>query len=184
MDPNPQVLIAEEPPKPKIPIKIFLIVIAIILMTAVPLSFLFVFPRLNLTNPFSQKTEPKLIKQGNISELSLEIQDHPKLFYADLEYDPKTGVTTQLTTGTNNGDPPPLLPNKPKTTSSSKFIYKVEVTSGSTILQSGWVTDYMEIIQTPEGKLNFRVTATYYPKAFVKVFLSDNQLIWTGRIPE
>lgn len=135
----------------------------------------------------SLKIEPqvatRIASQGRLSDLT--IKGHPTLYYADLEYDPKTAITTQFGTGITYGDPPYLQPNQPSTQSPNKFIFKIEISDESgKISEAGWKETYREIIQTPTGKLRFRITATYRKKSFIKVYLADKKLIWTGKMPD
>lgn len=134
---------------------------------------------LTLLNTKSPINNARIIDQGKMSDLLGK--SRPALFYADLEYDPKTGVALQKRTGSENGDPI-LLPNI-LNISNDKFAYKVEVSSTHGIIESGWGKEYKEIAQTKDGKINFRITVNYQPKAMVRVYLSDKKLIWTGKMP-
>lgn len=181
---TPQVLIAEEPPKPgfrfplpKIPVKNLLFIAVIIIIPAILLLLSF---KLDLKNPLASKTEPKLIKQGNVADPGSQIQNHPQLFYAYLEYDPKTNLVTQLATARTNGDKPTFLPEQPAA-SSNLFIYKIELVSEKNVLlETGWDTKHKSIITTDKNTYKFRVMTSFYPNASIRVYSSDNKLIWTG----
>lgn len=128
------------------------------------------------------KATPKLIEKGKVTDLTKK--DFPNLFYADLEYDPQTGLVKQIKTDTVRGDFQGLLPEKPKGNLTDKFIYEVEVISQKKeIILSGWRYDYKEIIQDASGKLQFRVTISYSSGSTVKVLL-DGKPIWIGVMPE
>ena len=130
-----------------------------------------------ITSQLSAK--PQVAREGKSARLAT--QKFSALYFADLEYDPKTGVTRQLKVGTARGDFPRFLSNQPKP-AANKFIYRVEVLSGpKEIVSSGWMTEYKDIIQTPDGKLNFRVVVPFRANIIIKVYLSNNKLIWTGQ---
>lgn len=108
-------------------------------------------------------------------------QPFTPLYFADLQYDPKTGITRQIKVGTIRGDTPRFLQSQPKT-GPNKFIYKVEVLSGpKEILSSGWFTEYRDVVAAKDGKLNFRVVVAYRPNSIIKVYLPDKKLLWTGQ---
>lgn len=122
--------------------------------------------------PEPQKAEPEQISA-----------DHPMLFYANLELDPKTNLITQINVGKGTGDLEYYSPTQP-TPASQTFIYKVEVVSDKNLLlQSGWNSQPVKLIQTNKGTLQFRVYATYQKDAYVRLYLPDNKLVWTGKMP-
>ncbi len=110
------------------------------------------------------------------------IQSHPKIFVADLEYDPKTKVVTQLSTGTGNADYP-YMPTEQPPTSDKRFVYKVEVIDNDTLIQSSWASIPKEIILTQNNTYKFKLTTLYIKGAIVRVSLPNEKYIWTGSIP-
>lgn len=127
------------------------------------------------------KAQSTIIGKGKISDLATK--DLPSLFYADLEYNLKTGSVTQIQTGETKGEPQGLIKEKPKENLNDKFIYEVEIISkNNEILQTGWGVDYKEIIQQADGKFRFKVTVPYYSNSRVRVLL-NNKSIWIGFMP-
>lgn len=125
--------------------------------------------------------KPQIVQQGKVSEIATASDDN--LFFASLEYDPNTGLVTQLKTGTFKAESTPLFPNLPQKLSPQEFAYKIEVLSEeSEVLQSGWVVTFKKAIQTRKGTFAFGIAVPYRPNTFVKVYLPGNKLIWTGRI--
>lgn len=109
-------------------------------------------------------------------------EGHPSIFYAVLELDPNTNVVTQITSGQASGDLPYLSPEKPQA-NIDNLIYRIEVVSDKNLLlQSGWDQIGKKLVLTPQNTLKFRITTQYQKNAFVKIYLPDGKLIWTGKI--
>lgn len=130
------------------------------------------------------KTQPVIAGKGKVADLATK--DLASLFYADLEYNPKTGVVTQLKAGLikSGQEQSPLSANLPKDLASSNFAYKVEVLSpdSKTILESGWKITFKKVIETPKGTYRFGVVTAYKPNSIIKIYLPGNKLIWTGKV--
>lgn len=108
-------------------------------------------------------------------------QPFTPLYFADLEYDPKTALIRQVKVGTLRGDSPRFLSSQPKS-APNKFIYKVEVLSSpKEILTSGWFTEYRDVVEEKDGKINFRVVVAFKPNSIIKVYLPNKKLLWTGQ---
>lgn len=162
--------------------KTYLVILGyFLILIIIPITF-YLFKDPIKANFFKTKVQvqPKLVRETTISQAATE--NHPKLFYADLEYDPQTGLVTQNALGKTNGDPPPLLPSPPSITLDN-LIYKVEVVSDENVLlRSGWGVIPKEIAQTPQKTLSFRITTLYENQAMVRVILPEKGIIWTGRM--
>lgn len=127
---------------------------------------------------FLPKVEPKLINQTTTSKAGLEA--HPNLFYANLEYNTKTGVVTQLSTARVKGDGPSLL-SEPPATSSALFVVKMEVVSDKNeLIQSGWISMFRKVIESKDNILNLKIIASYIEKAIIRISLPSGKIIWTG----
>lgn len=196
--PGPEVILTKESRsiKPRENLRHFLIAVAVVLSIGIifytlithgdqiqnslaTLSSTFRINQLiaSVTTIFQAK--PKVAREGNAARMLN--QDFTAVYIADLEYDPKTGVTRQINTGAIRGDTPRFLSNQPKP-AANKFIYRVEVLSDpKEILSSGWFTEYKDVIQAKDGKLNFRVVVAYRPNSIIKVYLPDKKLLWTGQ---
>lgn len=166
-----------------------LILLAILVVGSLSLAGYYYRSKLNINQILSSAKKGKaptetIISKGKVSDLIAK--DPNALFYADLEYDPKTGVTTQLKTGAMNaGDERfPLSPNLPKDLSSANFVYQIKTLSpdGKSILESGWKITFKKIVETTKGTYRFGVTALYKPGSIIKVYLPGDKLIWTGKI--
>lgn len=128
-----------------------------------------------------EKVQPKLIREIVPSQNIIN-EDHPTLFIAKLDFDPKTNTVIQKSITTSRGDLPLLL-NSPPATSSAKFVYRVDVrTDKNRQLQAGWSWVYKEM-KNKEGRLEFQITTVYEPKAIVRVYLPNDRQIWVGRMP-
>lgn len=130
----------------------------------------------HIVNKFKKPPSQKVDQPVSFEE------SHPSLFVAYLDYNPKTQKVTQLSTKKVNADIPGLSTNQPPS-SPDEFVYKVEVISEKNEpLQKGWTSIPKEIASTPDGLLRFRVYVVYHPGALVQASLSDNKVIWTGKI--
>lgn len=163
---------------------LILILLAVFIIGGLSFTGFYYRSKLNINNisaPVKRSTtEPKIIGKGKVSDLAAS-KDHPAFFYADLEYDPKTDITTQLKTGKMNGDQLFLLPSPPPDTD-TKFIYKVELSDQRGIWQTGWGMTYKELGLTPKGTIKFTIVTNYKPGFLAKVYLPNNKLIWSGEI--
>lgn len=186
---TPQVLISQEPPKPgfrfplpKIPLKNLLFIAVIIIIPAILLLLSF---KLDLKNPLASKTEPKLIKQGNIADLpkSALATNLSPLFYAELEYNPQSKSVLQHETGKISGGLSQLLEFAPAA-SADKLNYKIETLSDQDkLLYLGWVSLIKEARKTEQGTFRFRVTTVYQPNAQIKVYVQGVGPVWMAKIP-
>lgn len=107
------------------------------------------------------------------------------LFSAELDYNPAIGTAAQLRAEKKQGSTPlPLLPQLPKEGISSNILaYKVEVWNlKQEVIFSGWILGFKRIMQTDKGTYKLALTVPYQENSFVKVYLSDNKLIWTGKM--
>ncbi len=121
-------------------------------------------------------SEPSPVHPTNIIN-----DQHSKLFYADLEYDPNSGKVTEIDTGISHGDLDPL--SSSPISSSVMFNYRIEVISETNQLMfSGWSNLFKRVIATPERKYRFSVYCPYYANANISVFTLDNQKIWQSKI--
>lgn len=156
-------------PNPSPPKLAILILILIALIVTVVLVIKKVTPQIQ---PISKEA----------SQSSSIVSEHPELFYATLQYNPTSQTMTQLTSGKANGDIPHLFGEQPNI-SPSRFTYKIEiVTDKNVLVQSGWESISKELIQTPDGNLEFKVVTIYEPNAVIRVSLPDGNIIWTGKI--
>lgn len=167
-------------PLPKIPVKNLLFIAVIIIIPAILLLLSF---KLDLKNPLASKTEPKLIKQGNVADLGPQLIGHPQLFYADLEYNPKTNTVILIKTGNTSGDIPQLLDNEPAS-SSARLTLKIEtISQDNKMLHFGWMSVLKEAKQTPSNTYKFQITTVYQPKAKITVYLEGRGLVWSTKMP-
>lgn len=132
----------------------------------------------------AQEVQPQLKQETTLIDIAVE--GHPQLFYADLEYDPATGLVTQQAIEKTQGDlegfyldPPGSLPQY--------FIFKVIVVKDGTTITYGWDTILEELARTPQNTLEFQVITSYSENSVVYVYLEDspgswNKLIWSGRM--
>lgn len=107
------------------------------------------------------------------------------LFIAELEYNPANSKVTQLKAEKQQGPQLwPLPAQLPKeSVSSSMFVYKIEVWNlKQEITYSGWVFGFKKIMRTDKGNLKLTVMVPYQSHSFVKVYLLDDKLIWTGKM--
>lgn len=166
--------------------KKFLSIIFLFLLFSISIPLITFFFRDQIKQklfPFnlSSSTAPKIASQGKLTALISE--DHPELFYVDLDYNPENDAVIQRNSGLVNGDPSPLFSNPPKEGKPEKFVYKIEVISESKeVTQSGWFYVYKEIAQTESGRLILKVSVKYQPKSLIRVYLPNNKLIWIGRM--
>lgn len=150
----------------------------LILAVSIPILTLILRGKLPLLQP--EKVQPKLVKETTVSKVAAEL--HPELFYAQLEYNPRTQTVTQLVTSKASGDIPILLATPPAS-DTNLFIYKIEIVSDKNVLlEAGWDAKYKSIITTGQNTYQFRVITKFYKDAFIRVYLPDNKLIWTGVI--
>lgn len=155
-------------------------ILFVIFVIIIPALLVFLSFKLDVKEIRRSQNPPKLIKQGQVADLGPQIISHPQLFYAYLEYDPKTNLVTQLATARTNGDKPTFLPDQ-SVASLDLFIYKVEIISEKNVLlETGWDTKHKSLITTDKNTYRFRVMTSFYPNASVRVYSSDNKLIWTG----
>lgn len=149
-----------------------------LILIAIP-TFFYVFQTQLKNFVFKPKIQPKLIRESTITQVAAE--SHPKLFSADLEYDPKTNLIVQHGTAKTNGDPPLLLGEKPPP-DLKRFVYKITVLSKDNIsLQSGWYSDPLPIVKTPQNTFRFDAAAFYEPEAILQIEV-DNNTIWTVKM--
>lgn len=161
--------------------KSYLIILGYFLvLIAIPAIF-YLFQDQIKTNFFKSKmqVQPKLIQESTLVQIATE--SHPEVFYANLEYDPKTGVVTQYGVSKTNGDPPLLLGEKPKP-DPKRFTYKITVLSKDNIgLQSGWYSTPLEIVKTPQNTFRFDAVASYEPEAILQIEI-DNKNVWAVKM--
>lgn len=109
-------------------------------------------------------------------------ESYANIFYANLEYDPQNGQTTQLEVGKLRGEPPQLSPELPKL-SNDNIAYKIEVVSeNGDIVEAGWLLAYKELITTKRGTWLLKIGMPYKPQSFIKVYLENGRLIWTVKM--
>lgn len=172
------------------------IIAFVVFLALIPVSFYLYKHKAELSSlvasniPFISKPKPqavpKVLRQGTITEIESQInsQSLPNLFYADLEYDPKTGLVQQISTDTIKGETPSLWQESPKSNLEDKFVYEIEIISkNNEILLSGWTFEYKEIIQQTNGNYKFKVTVPYYPDSQVRILLPNHKVLWTGLMP-
>lgn len=179
----PLVIVANHPdPKFKQRRKLVLIIILLVVVILLPVV---VFVVKNNSFQFSKPAlpaavKPTLIRQATLAETNTE--GHPELFYAKLEYNPKTSLVTQLAISQTTGDLRPLRPTQPLGLP-EEFVYRIEVISDQNeILQNGWGRAYKELIVTPANTYGLQIYAPYTPNAIIRMYLPDGKLVWTGRM--
>lgn len=124
--------------------------------------------------------KPEVISQGKISDLIKK--NSPILFYADLEYDPKTGVVKQLKNGQIKTMMPIYYPWKPTNIGTNDFIYRVTaINDKGNLIQYGWMINN-GLVEFPQEVLSLKVLTVYQPNSLVKIYSKDNKLIWTGKV--
>lgn len=124
--------------------------------------------------------KPKVISQGKISDLIKK--NSPVLFYADLEYDPKTGVVKQLKNGQIKTMMPIYYPWKPTNIGTNDFIYRVTaINDKGNLIQYGWMINN-GLVWSPQEVFKLKVLTVYQPNSLVKIYSKDNKLIWTGKV--
>ncbi len=120
----------------------------------------------------------------NISPVVSPTQDHPKIYFASLEYDPNSNQTTLIKSGVTNGELPSLSISQPKP-NSNNFIYKVEVKSNQNqVYQSGWESLPIKTIETPDHKYRFQLYTDFKADDFIYLSLPSKKIIWTGKISQ
>ncbi len=125
-------------------------------------------------------SQPKVTKiDKQISEIRQE--QHPSLYFVDLEYDPNTGKASKKSSGYFNGD---LAPLKPEVSFSPEvFNYRVvTVSPTSEVLASGWESLYKNVILTDNGKYSFRVSIPYAAGETLTVYSIGYQKIWEEKV--
>lgn len=121
---------------------------------------------------------------SNIPAKTAENLKHPKLYQTSLEYDPVKKTITQLKTETVSGLIPVLSLKKPKE-NQKEFTYKLVVSDKTNmVIDSGWVNEPKEYIQTRNKRYRFWVTTEYIPGAIIRLYYPEEKLIWTGVIDE
>ncbi len=169
--------------------KKFLSIIFLFLLFSISIPLVTLFFRDQIKQKFfplnlKLSTTPKVIREGKINQIADPAEQD--FFFANLEYDPKSGSVIQRDTGRIKADLVPLYPSQPKDVSNAAFVYKIEVISKEReLLQSSWGVTLKKIIQTSQGTFNFEVVVIYRPNSVIKVYIPENKgdkLIWTGRM--
>lgn len=128
----------------------------------------------------STQQQPKITKiNKQISEIRQE--QHPSLYFVDLEYDPNTQKAIKKSSGYFNGDLTPLkseisfLPEV--------FNYRVEAVSKTNeALVSGWESLYKNVILTEDGKYSFRVSVPYIEGETIRIYSIGYQKLWEEKV--
>lgn len=183
--PDLQEEISKNQPKISSKKKILLSRIFVFILIVVPLGIYFIKADVinTIGSQFKIITQPsqnaKITEQINSSKIINE--QHGTLFYADLEYNPRSQETKEVDRGTSNGDLNPL--SSSPASSSAMVSYKIVVESDKNeLLLSGWTNLYKRVILGPTGNYRFTVSAPYYKNANVSVYTFDNKKIWQSKI--
>lgn len=163
----------------------FILSVVILAMLIPTIAFIYKYnSRFNIKS----KVQPKIVNTTTLSKITSK--SHPKIFYADLEYNSELEIATQLSTNKAEGDSPYFSAETPAL-SDTNFVYKVEVISlKNVVLDSGWVSIRKELVKTSSGKINFRVSSSYHPEAIMYVYVpsekkkdyTNPQLVWVGKM--
>lgn len=124
--------------------------------------------------------EPKVTKiDKQISEIRQE--QHPSLYFIDLEYDPKTEKVAKKASGYFNGDLPSL--KSEVTFLPETFTFRIEAISpANEIVLSGWESLYKSVILTEDGKYVFRVSIPYVAGETLNVYSIGYQKLWEEKV--
>lgn len=135
--------------------------------------------KLKFQTTFSEKPKVTVLESRQI--VQAQIEDHPKLYFVDLEYDPKTGKVIKKGSGYSNGDMAALA-SKPSS-SSGIFNYRIEtIPAKNEAPLSGWVYLYETVISTEDGKYQFRTSIPYIFGETLNIHLINNQKIWEEKV--
>lgn len=123
-------------------------------------------------------TKPNAIETKKITAIQ---QDHPSLYFVDLEYNTKTKNVTKKGSGKINGDHD-LLTSEPSS-SSGTFSYRLEtISTANELLLSGWVTLYQSVITMADGNYRFRASVPYGSGETLNIYSVDNKILWQEKI--
>lgn len=129
---------------------------------------------------FKSSQQPKItIIDKQISEIRQE--QHPSLYFVDLEYDPATEKIIKKASVFSNGDMASLK-DQPSI-SPETFSFGVEVISPSKkTLLSGWESLYKTVIETKEGKYFFRVSIPYTKGEILRIYSIGYEKLWEEEV--
>lgn len=160
-------------------------ILFVIFVIIIPALLVFLSFKLDVKEIRRAQNPPKLIKQGNITDLpkSALATNLSPLFYADLEYNPSSKSVLQHDTGKTSGELPQLLDFAPAV-SADKLNYKIETLSDQDkLLHLGWVSLVKQARKTEQGTFKFRMTTAYQPNAQVKVYIQGVGPVWLAKMP-
>lgn len=159
-----------ELPSHKFPLKTIVLVIVLLGVFSALLFF--------YKSSFHQKTAPTKEKTNQVKPTAKQTGN---LFVADLEYDPTTGIVTQHDIQRVQGTPA-IFSTKQPVNASSDFIYRVAVVSKNQLVTEGWESIAKDIIKTAKNTLRFTIAVPYSQNAIVRVYTTDNKILWTGKM--
>lgn len=150
--------------------------------------FLLIFIPLGITLARSNPTKLKLLFQEKpkVTKIDKQISEirqeqHPSLYFVDLEYDPQTGKSSKKNSGYVNGDLPPL--RSEVSFSPETFNFRVEAISPKNeLILSGWGSLYKSVISTDDGKYSFRVSIPYVSGETLRVYSIGYQKLWEEKV--
>lgn len=128
----------------------------------------------------ASQEKPKVVSLNkNINQVLQE--DHPSLYYLDLEYDPSTKKLSKTDSGGNHGDLPFLL-IKPSD-SPLVFSYKIETISikGDTLF-TGWKSPYKTVISDKNGKYQLNIVVPYVSGETINIYSAQSEKIWEEKV--
>lgn len=107
-------------------------------------------------------------------------QEHPSVYFIDLEYDPNTENAVKKFSGYSNEDLTFL--DREATNSAQTFTFRVEAVSNNQILLNGWDSLYKTVITTPDGKYSFRISVPYVSGETINIYKADSKKIFEEKV--
>lgn len=162
--------------------KIYLKILLLLAIIAIILFFLFQKYSSSLKSPANIKNAIKPVITI-IKEPKAEDTADSKIYYTDLEYDPKTNIVKQAQVGLINSAIPQLTTLKEPNQESNYFIYRIKVADQQNkTIHEGYISSLKKIITMPNGNYLLRIKSLYRPGASIELFNEDNKLLWKKTI--
>lgn len=109
-------------------------------------------------------------------------KEHPQLYFADLEYNLKTGSLEKIGSGTASNEALILSKERPPETP-ELFNYRFVAQKDNKIIQEGWGSVLKETA-LQDNNLQFQIRVSNIPGAKIEIFSSKGNLLWTELVPE